>query len=189
MSIKDLPSQVRFGKPRGEKTLASVVRINGKTVTVRTLEHRNGRPIGQEWRVPFSMLYTADGQRIESTKIIQSLPHNGEYVGPYRDWPSFANKPATPVPNTSAVKYNPFEPSENQLAMEGILCCYAKLSPEALHADGEASPAQVRHTLIELNRKLRGFFVVLGRNVREEEAYEWHKQKNAQEELDKAMGG
>ena len=45
---------MRFGRPNGQQTLAEIVKINGVTVVVRTLEVRGVQktyPIGTEWKV------------------------------------------------------------------------------------------------------------------------------------------
>lgn len=54
--------KVEFGRPNGEKTLAEVVRINRKSIAIKTLEERGTRktyPVGSKWRCPPSMIEPA----------------------------------------------------------------------------------------------------------------------------------
>ena len=47
--------KVKFGRPNGQKTFGSIVKVNAKTVKVKTLEvrGRNGRSdAGSIWKVP-----------------------------------------------------------------------------------------------------------------------------------------
>jgi hypothetical protein len=56
--------RVSFGKPQGEKTLAEVVKVNGKSVKVKTLEVRGTQrtyPIGSVWTVGPSYLTKLGG--------------------------------------------------------------------------------------------------------------------------------
>ncbi len=49
--------KVYFGRSRGEKTLAKIVKLNQMKAKVITLEPRGSRElVGQEWGVPYSML-------------------------------------------------------------------------------------------------------------------------------------
>lgn len=135
--------KVRFGRTRGEKTLAKVVKMNGKTAKCETLEERgySNRPVGQVWNVPYSLMSPAEG---ETVPVVQREP----------------------------IKYNPFD--QDNGIYELILGCY---SPENLTADGELPRHLVNARRADLNRKLRGFFTALGREVTEDEAYEWHRSK------------
>lgn len=57
-------TKVLFGRNQGEKTLGEVVRVNGKTVTVRQLEARGtlrDYPIGSKWRVALSFVQEVGG--------------------------------------------------------------------------------------------------------------------------------
>lgn len=138
--------KVRFGRTRGEKTLAKVVKMNAKTAKCETLEERgySNRPVGQVWNVPYSLMTPAEG---ETVAVVQREP----------------------------IKYNPFDP--NNGIYELILGCYSGLSPENLTADGELPRHLVNQRRAELNRKLRGFAIALGREVSEDEAYEWYHSK------------
>jgi len=53
--------KVMFGRTSGEKTLGTIVGINGKSVKVRQDEARGGRPVGTEWRVAPSFIYPLNG--------------------------------------------------------------------------------------------------------------------------------
>jgi hypothetical protein len=64
--------------------------------------------------------------------------------------------------------------SEAEL-MEEIMDCYGGLSPENLSCDGEASRAHMQARSRELNGRLQAAFRELGRNVSEDEAYEWER--------------
>jgi len=55
---------VLFGRSSGEQTRGEIVKLNGKSAKVRTLEVRGTvkvRAAGGEWRVPYSLLTPADG--------------------------------------------------------------------------------------------------------------------------------
>lgn len=57
-------SRVLFGRSHGEKTLGEVVRVNGKTVTVRQLEARGtlrNYPVGSKWRVALAFVQEVGG--------------------------------------------------------------------------------------------------------------------------------
>jgi len=47
---------VKYGRPRGAKTLGEIVRLNPKKAVIRQLEARGVNPVGTEWRVPYSMI-------------------------------------------------------------------------------------------------------------------------------------
>lgn len=54
---------VVFGRPNGEKTVGTIVRVNAKTYTIETLEARgrNGRSAaGKKWRVAKSLVRLRD---------------------------------------------------------------------------------------------------------------------------------
>jgi len=51
----------RFGRPKGEKTLAEVVRVNTKTIVVKQLEERGTQktyPVGHQWKIDPRMWYS-----------------------------------------------------------------------------------------------------------------------------------
>jgi hypothetical protein len=56
--------EVFFGRNSGEQTRGEIVKLNGKSAKVRTLEVRGTlkvRAAGGEWRVPYSLLTPAGG--------------------------------------------------------------------------------------------------------------------------------
>lgn len=55
--------QVYFGRTAGEKTLGTVLKINGASIKVRQDEARGGKPVGTEWRVHPSLVYPIDGAK------------------------------------------------------------------------------------------------------------------------------
>ena len=58
---------VLFGRSSGEQTRGEIVKLNGKSAKVRTLEVRGTvkvRAAGGEWRVPYSLLTPADDKHI-----------------------------------------------------------------------------------------------------------------------------
>ena len=146
--------KVCFGRLGGERTMGEVVKLNDKKAKVKTLEQRgNGRGStpGTLWNVPYSLL-TPVGVGVESMVVTEVLP----------------------LPLT----YSPVARIEN-LVLEAILACYHDLSPEYLTGDGEASRSYIRTTRSRLERQLRGLQAVYGRQVTEEEIFEWWKLKNA----------
>jgi len=142
--------KVRFGRKRGEKTLAKIVKMNGKTAKCETLEERgySNRPVGQVWNVPYSLMSPAEGETV-----------------------AVNTTPVTEEPLT----YNPFD-DDNPL-LEALLGVYSGLSPENLTADGELPRHLVNRRRTELNRKLRGLTIALGREISETQAYDWYRSK------------
>ena len=90
---------VLFGRSSGEQTRGEIVKLNGKSAKVRTLEVRGAvkvRAAGGEWRVPYSLLTPTDGapaspaakrpdaeiisdlQRVESALSPENLHCDGE---------------------------------------------------------------------------------------------------------------
>lgn len=58
--------KVFFGRPNGEKTLGTVIKVNRKKCKVRQEEQRGmyrDHPIGTVWTVPFSLISPVDGGR------------------------------------------------------------------------------------------------------------------------------
>lgn len=57
---------VMFGRPNGEKTKATVLKVNGKSLLVETLEERGlqrVRGAGRKWRIPNNpMFFTVVGK-------------------------------------------------------------------------------------------------------------------------------
>jgi hypothetical protein len=142
---------VLFGRPNGEKTPGIIVKLNDKKAKVKTTEARGSRTsAGEEWGVPYSLLYLPDGT---------------------------SSAAPAPLPKTEAPKYNPFQPAEDVLILQAIGIVYNHLSPENLACDGEASQAHIARTRAECNRKLKGLFLALGREVDETQVYEWDRQR------------
>lgn len=59
MTHYEIGMKVRFGRPNGEKTVGEIIKVNNKTVKVKTTEARgrNGRsPVGAVWKIPKSPL-------------------------------------------------------------------------------------------------------------------------------------
>jgi len=74
-----------------------------------------------------------------------------------------------------AIKYHPFDEDNEFMAL--ILSIYSGLSPENLTADGELPISVVNRKRTKYQRQLRGLFMALGREVTENEAYEWYRSK------------
>lgn len=89
-------------------------------------------------------------------------------------YPSDGNIVQVPKPE---LKYSPFSGIDN-LILEAIFACYADLSPENLTGDGELSRSAVQSRRSVLNRQLRGLQSAYGREVEEEEIYQWWRSKN-----------
>jgi hypothetical protein len=140
--------KVRFGRRRGEQTLGKIIKLNPKAAKVETLEER-----GYSNR-PIGQVWTVPYSLMK--------PADGE-------------TPNAPV-QREPLKYNPF--NEDNGFLELILGIYNGLSPENLTADGELPYSVVNQKRAKYNRQLRGLFMALGREVTEDEAYEWWKSKN-----------
>lgn len=133
--------RVLFGRPNGEKTLGEVIKVNGKSLKVRTLEGRGSRDlVGQVWRVAASLCQPADG----------SIPT------------------AVPAPKPAGPDYSKLTEAEILAKVGGI---YNQLSPENLTCDGELSRTEVARRYGALRRQLAACFKALGRTVSEDEIY------------------
>jgi len=149
--------KVIFGRSNGEKTLGEIVRCNNKKANVRILVQRGsgrGSEVGTEWGVPYSMMEPANAQDIseaQSEEVVKVLPK---------------------------LEYNMFAGVEN-LILEAINVIYGELSPENLSCDGELSATRIKEKRIVLQRQLMGLQLALGRNISEEQAWEWEKSKQA----------
>lgn len=64
--------------------------------------------------------------------------------------------------------------SEKEL-MSKIFCYYLKLSPENIWQDGEATQAQANATVKKIHDALLVLFKQLGREVSEQEAYNYNR--------------
>lgn len=139
--------KVIFGRENGEQTLGKVLKKNPKSAKIEALENR-GDHGSRIWRVAYSLLRPA---------VASDEPRE---------------QPTKPP----AMAYSPFSKMEN-LLMEAILFVYFGLSPENLTGDGELPRWRIQAQLAEYKRQLKGLFLALGREVSEEEAYEWDKQR------------
>jgi hypothetical protein len=152
--------KVYFGRRNGEKTLGEILKLNPTKAKVKTLEARGvvrERDAGVIWTVPYGLMTPADPNAVP---------------GPTPAAAAVEVAFKKPEPLT----FSPFAGSDN-LILEAILDCYSGLSPENLCMDGEASLSHITRTRNELNRKLNGLFLALGRNVDEGEIYDWYRQK------------
>jgi hypothetical protein len=144
--------RVFFGRTHGEKTLGKIIKVNPTRAKVETLENRgNGRGCspGSTWVVPYTLMSPADGEKV----------------------PEAAPKPA--------LTYSPFQSAADVHILQAINCVYGELSPERLTCDGELSRSQVDLRCAVLQRQLKGLFLALGREVTEEEAWDWDQQRQA----------
>lgn len=85
------------------------------------------------------------------------------------------------LPAVEAIVYSPFQPGVDQHILSAILCCYSGLSPENLHCDGERPISQVRVIHLKLKKQLRHLLQAYGREVNEEEIYDWDKARREHE--------
>ena len=149
--------KVYFGRHNGEKTLGEIVKINPTKAKVKTLEQRG---------------------RSERHFVGQ------EWGVPYAMMePADGATPAASPIVRESLKYNPFD--KDNTILEAILGVYSELSPENLTGDGELSRSMVRQRYAELQRKLRGLQIALGRNVDETEIYDWDRSKQEYEDRSK----
>lgn len=139
--------QILFGRLHGEKTLGTILKVNINKCKVRQDDLRGnvGRPIGTSWTVPFELIYLKDA--------------SGQPVVP----------PPAPVVKKPITD---FWIMDNQNELEILDGIYGMLSPENLTADGENPMWRVRQLRAELDRKLRACFVLLERDVSEDECIE-----------------
>lgn len=134
--------KVVFGRPNGEQTEGTVVKVNRAKLKVRQDETRGTariRPAGTIWTVPPSLC----------RKVGSGAP-----VG-------------TPLSTPPAPKVKRPEAE----VMADILSVYCSLSPENLSCDGELSMSRIRSRAASLRADLRRLFAELGREVTESEAY------------------
>lgn len=149
--------RVRFGRERGQHTLGVIEKVNRVKCKVRTEESRGARSgPGAIWNVPYSMLYSVDGE-VATTPV--SVPPNFPL--------SHHDRTDEPFP------YNEFGDPAVTHIMQAINCVYADLSPENLTCDGEIDMGTVRVRRNQLDRRLKGLFAALGREVSETVAFNW----------------
>lgn len=134
---------VRFGRTYGEQTKGTIVKVNPSRCKVRQDEDRQGRRIGTLWNVPFALIHPADGSVL----------------------------PAPAEPKVVPFVVNDFWVRQNGHALHILDGIFAGLSPENLTCDGEASRAHVQHRLAQLNREKQAVYVLLGRELSEEDCY------------------
>jgi hypothetical protein len=149
--------KVMFGRGNGEQTLGEIIKINPTKAKVKTLQTRgNGRgsSAGAIWTVPYSLMNPAGVAFIDE---LNSLPP--------------LDSAELPLP------YNEF--SEMNLIVEAVVQTYNHLSPEWLTCDGELPRTRVIARKIELERRLKGLFMALGRPVSESVAYKWEEERCA----------
>lgn len=135
--------KVYFGRENGQSTEGVVVKVNAKKAKVKTLEARGKFPAGAVWSVPYSMLSTT-----------------GDVA------------PVAPV-KPDPIVYSPFQDHVEQLVLEAINSVYSGLSPENLTCDGEAPRHLIEARRRKLHRQLKGLFAAFGREVDENEAFDW----------------
>lgn len=142
--------KVIFGTPNGEKTLGVIEKLNPTKAKVKTLEERGrDRPAGQVWNVPYNLLTPA--------------PADAQ-----------PGQPHPPAPREKLV-YSPFGQDNDILnCLAGV---FAGLSPENLSGDGELPRSQVAARRAVLERKLRGLRIALGRDITEDEVFEWERSR------------
>lgn len=140
-------TQILFGRPNGEKTKGTLLKVNVSKCKVRQDEERGGHRVGTTWTVPFELIY--------------KIGSDGEAVIP---------APAAPAPKQP--KSN-FWIMEHKLELEILGRIYNHLSPENLSADGERPLWQVRKIHADLTRKLKACFVLLDEEIDETECYDY----------------
>lgn len=169
--------RVIFGRPgpRAEKTLGEIVKLNPKKAKVKILEDRGqNSQAGQIWGVPYSLMAPAPADA-------QPGPAGQAFEEHFNRQTAFEAARAE-----EPLEYNMFQPAEEQLILEAILCCYSNLSPENLTCDGEAPMSHVRRVKADMERKLNHLQKALGRTVSETAVYAWYDQKRKAEQERKA---
>lgn len=137
--------KIIFGRQNGEKTIATITKINKSKLKVRQDEARGIHPVGTIWTVPPNLCTTLDGNPIENKPLI--------------------SKPkATDMPDEWWIHLHEHE-------IEILASIYSQLSPENLSCDGEASRSYVRQREILLNKKLQAAYVLLERELDESTVY------------------
>jgi hypothetical protein len=142
--------EVIFGRGNGEQTRGVIEKINRTKAKVRTIESRGKTMAGTVWSVPYSLMTMASNSTVTKVTI---------------------TKVTIPVP------YSPFQDRVEQTILEAINMVYNELSPESLTCDGEANAHQIATKRSRLNRQLRGLFQAFGREIDEDVAFNWWKQK------------
>ncbi len=111
---------------------------------------------------------------------VKTLEERGGFFGQIWNVPYSMLQPVDGPVVKEKLVFSPFAGNDN-LILSAILGCYVELSPENLWCDGEASASHVSRTRTELNRKLKGLYLALGREVSESEIYEWDDSRRKQQ--------
>jgi hypothetical protein len=144
--------KVFFGRSHGEKTLGRILKCNPAKAKVEILEDRG------------------NGRGSEPGSI---------WLVPYS---TMTPTDAIPDAKVEPLEFNQFQPMAEQFIIRAIYHTYSELSPENLSCDGEISHSQVRARYASLQRRLKGLFAALGREVTEEQAEGWDRQRRDHEE-------
>lgn len=145
---------VAFGRPGGQQTKGTVVKVNPRMAKVQILENRGtgqGGYSGSIWKVSYSMMHPVTGTTVEAPISVFNP----------------ANEPLV---------YSPFRHGDNCI-IEAIVDCYHRLEPEHLSGDGERSARQVRALHDSLTSRLGHLFNALGRPVSRQVALAWQNDK------------
>ncbi len=134
-----------------------------------------GRPNGQQTLGVIEKLNLAKA-KVKTLEARGQRVTAGEVWGVPYSLMRHATVAGTPVP---VLKYDPLDP--NNSLLEALASAYCGLSPENLHCDGEASPTYVRQRRAELERKIRGLQMVIGRTLGEGEMLQWELAKREHE--------
>lgn len=133
--------KVMFGRPNGEQTEGTVIKVNPSKLKIRQDETRGSlrvRPEGTIWSVPPSLCRLVGTSAPVATPAAPAAPK--------------AKRPDAAI-------------------MQDILGVYCSLSPENLSCDGELSRTETARRGAALRAKLRTLFAEIGRTVTESEAY------------------
>ena len=144
---------VKFGRPNGEKTIGTIIKLNPKKAKVDCPARGKHEP--GVWTVPYTMLTIVDATSSPITQnVVTQLGISG------------ADEP---------LEWNVFQDAVEVAILEAIGYVYSGLSPENLSCDGEASQHHIINRRKVLNRQLKGLFMALGREVSETVQYDWWK--------------
>ena len=149
--------QVIFGRYNGERTRGIVTKMNRVKAKVQISENRGITKVGTVWSVPYTMMEEfGKNDTLEDNK-------NAVVIG--------ASKADEPI------NYNFFQSRLDKLTLEAICEAYSCLSPENLTCDGELPATIVRQRSAEYTNKLKSLFKVYGRDVSENVAFDWLREK------------
>ena len=150
-----------FGRTCGEQTLAKVIRVNQRTLSVVTLEERGAsarKGAGRKWRVGPSLCRAATEAEIERSGASQASARSAR-----RD-----------KAKRRAAMRRPIAPSRRRSEDEilhDLRRVECNLSPENLTCDGELPQYQVRRRAAKLNRERRALVAELGREPTDAEIW------------------